>query len=72
MANCYLHFVFGVNIPGENEIADIRSVPRKIYLSLMTKKDLRVFDRYHQVVGKVENEAITRKYGKGQYFTKKS
>ena len=70
--NCYLHFVFGVNIPGENEIADIRSVPRKIYLSLMTKKDLRVFDRYHQVVGKVENEAITRKYGKGQYFTKKS
>lgn len=70
--NCYLHFVFGVNIPGENEIADIRSVPRKIYLSLMTKKDLRVFDKYHQVVGKVENEAITRKYGKGQYFTKKS
>ena len=70
--NCYLHFVFGVNIPGENEIADIRSVPRKIYLSLMTKKDLRVFDRYHQVVGKVENEANTRKYGKGQYFTKKS
>ena len=70
--NCYLHFVFGVNIPGENEIADIRSVPRKIYLSLMTKKDLRVFDRYHQVVGKVENEVITRKYGKGQYFTKKS
>lgn len=70
--NCYLHFVFGVNIPGENEIADIRSVPRKIYLSLMTKKDLRVFDRYHQVVGKVENEASTRKYGKGQYFTKKS
>lgn len=70
--NCYLHFVFGVNIPGENEIADIRSVPRKIYLSLMTKKDLRVFDRYHQVVGKVENEAITKKYGKGQYFTKKS
>lgn len=70
--NCYLHFVFGINIPGENEIADIRSVPRKIYLSLMTKKDLRVFDRYHQVVGKVENETITRKYGKGQYFTKKS
>lgn len=70
--NCYLHFVFGVNIPGENEVEDIRSVPRKIYLSLMTKKDLRVFDRYHQVVGKVENEAITRKYGKGQYFTKKS
>ncbi len=70
--NCYLHFVFGINIPGENEIADIRLVPRKIYLSLMTKKDLRVFDKYHQIAGKVENEVLTEKYGKGQYFTKKS
>lgn len=70
--NCYLHFVFGVNIPGADEVADIREVSRKIYLSLMTKKDLRVFDKYHQIAGKVENEASTRKYGKGQYFTKKS
>lgn len=70
--NCYLHFVFGVNIPGADEVADIREVSRKIYLSLMTKKDLRVFDKYHQIAGKVENEVLTEKYGQGQYFLKKS
>lgn len=70
--NCYLHFVFGVNIPGADEVADIREVSRKIYLSLMTKKDLRVFDKYHQVAGKVENEVLAGKYGQGQYFLKKS
>ena len=70
--NCYLHFVFGVNIPGADEVADIRKVSRKIYLSLMTKKDLRVFDKYHQIAGKVENEVLTEKYGQGQYFLKKS
>lgn len=70
--NCYLHFVFGVNIPGADEVADIRKVSRKIYLSLMTKKDLRVFDKYHQIAGKVENEVLTEQYGQGQYFLKKS
>lgn len=70
--DCYMHFVFGVNIPSETEVQSISQVPRKIYLSLMTKKDLRVFDKYNQVVGKVENEVVWNKYGKGQYFTKKS
>lgn len=70
--NCYCHFVFGVNIDD--------NFSRKIYLSMLKKKDLRVFDEYHQVIGESRNylkpdgTIDTNKntgYGTSQQFTKK-
>ncbi len=66
--NCYCHFVFGVNIDD--------NFSRKIYLSMLKKKDLRVFDEYHQVIGESKNYlepdgTIDNNYGDGQFFTEK-
>jgi len=69
---CYCHFVFGVNIDD--------NFSRKIYLSMLKKKDLRVFDKYHKVIGESRNylkpdgTIDTDKntgYGKSQQFTEK-
>lgn len=67
--DCYCHFVFGVNIDD--------NFSRKIYLSMLKKKDLRVFDEYHQVIGESRNYlksdgTIDADYGKAQQFTEKN
>ena len=71
--NCYCHFVFGVNI---ND-----NFSRKIYLSMLKKKDLRVFDEYHKVIGESRNYLKSdgtidtdenTGYGTSQQFTKKN
>lgn len=70
--NCYCHFVFGVNIDD--------NFSRKIYLSMLKKKDLRVFDEYHQVIGASKNYLKpdgtidtdeNTGYATGQFFTEK-
>lgn len=70
--NCYCHFVFGVNITD--------NFSRKIYLSMLKKKDLRVFDEYHQVIGESRNYLKpdgtidtdeNTGYGTSQQFTEK-
>ena len=66
--DCYCHFVLGVNITD--------NFSRKIYLSMLKKKDLRVFDEYHQVIGESKNYLnsngkIDNTYATGQFFTKK-
>lgn len=48
--NCLYHFVFGVNFPDGNQ-----GEPYKVYISAVKGKDMRVFDKYHQVVGKSLN-----------------
>lgn len=68
-SNCYCHFVFGVNITD--------NFSRKIYLSMLKKKDLRVFDEHHQVIGESKNYLnsngeIDETYATGQFFTKKN
>lgn len=66
-SNCYCHFVFGVNIDD--------NFSRKIYLSMLNKKDLRVFNEYHQVIGESKNYIsdgeIVGGYGITQQFTEK-
>ena len=63
--NCYCHFVFGLNVKQsdyETLIGSSSSVKNiKIYLSLISKKDDRVFDQYHKAVGVLSNSAITKK-----------
>nr|DAI30464.1 MAG TPA: hypothetical protein [Caudoviricetes sp.] len=70
--NCYCHFVFGVNIDD--------NFSRKIYLSMLKKKDLRVFDEYHKVIGESRNYLKpdgtidtdeNTGYGTSQQFTEK-
>ena len=66
--NCYCHFVFGVNIDD--------NFSRKIYLSMLKKKDLRVFDEHHRVIGESKNYlkpdgTIDKSYGTSQQFTEK-
>lgn len=46
--NCLTHWVFGANIPERTKYFNI-------YLSLTKFKDMRVFDRHHQIVGKSTN-----------------
>ena len=62
--NCYCHFVFGLNVKQsdyETLIGSSSSVKNiKIYLSLISKKDDRVFDKYHKAVGVLSNSAITK------------
>lgn len=48
--NCLYNFVFGVNFPKDNQ-----GEPHKVYISAVKRKDMRVFDKYHQVVGKSLN-----------------
>lgn len=67
--DCYCHFVLGVNITD--------NFSRKIYLSMLKKKDLRVFDEHHQVIGESKNYLnsngeIDNTYATGQFFTKKN
>ncbi len=63
--NCYCHFVFGLNVKQSDYETLIGSSPSvkniKIYLSLISKKDDRVFDQYHKAVGVLSNSAITKK-----------
>ena len=62
--NCYCHFVFGLNVKQsdyETLIGSSSSVKNiKIYLSLINKKDDRVFDQYHKAIGVLSNSAITK------------
>ena len=62
--NCYCHFVFGLNVKQsdyETLIGSSSSVKNiKIYLSLINKKDDRVFDKYHKAIGVLSNSAITK------------
>lgn len=64
--NCYYHFVFGVNIPENWD----RSQPYRIYLSRIAKKDMRVFDKYHQEVAKSLNYVdYPNAYALGENFS---
>ena len=73
----YFHFVFGVNLKHKedgsfDESFDENGTPCvKIYLSLLSSKDKRVFDKYHNEIGKIENYLGSDKpYGKQQYYKK--
>ena len=63
--NCYCHFVFGLNVKQSDyetlsgSSSSVKNI--KIYLSLISKKDDRVFDQYHKDVGVLSNSAITKK-----------
>ena len=63
--NCYCHFVFGLNVKQSDyettsdSSSSVKNI--KIYLSLIGKKDDRVFDQYHKAVGVLSNSAITKK-----------
>lgn len=63
--NCYCHFVFGLNVKQSDyetisgSSSSVKNI--KIYLSLISKKDDRVFDQYHKAVGVLSNSAITKK-----------
>ena len=62
-----MHFVFGVNITQE----DIERGYVKIYASLLTKKDTRVFGTNNKVVGKIVNYQDAdndKNYGEKQYY----
>ena len=63
--NCYCHFVFGLNVKQSDyeTLSGLSSSVKniKIYLSLISKKDDRVFDQYHKAVGVLSNSAITKK-----------
>ena len=60
-----LHFVFGVNLSSE----DFERGYVKIYASLLTKKDTRVFDDSNKVVGEIVNyEDSDKNYGEKQYY----
>ena len=59
------HFVFGVNITDEDKIKKYI----KVYISVLTKKDTRVYDKKHNVVGNSLNYVkSTKKFGKEQYY----
>ena len=59
--NCYCHFVFGLNVKqSDYETPSGLSKNIKIYLSLIMKKDDRVFDKYHKAIGVLSNSAITK------------
>lgn len=65
--NGSLHFVFGVNITEK----DIQNGYVKIYLSLLSTKDTRVYDEKNNLVGEIYNYADVnndKKYGEGQYY----
>ena len=64
--DCYYHFVFGINIPEDWD----RTKPYKVYLSNVARKDMRVFDKYHQVIGKSLNYAEhPEQYALGENFS---
>lgn len=48
-----LNFVFGVNVDEE----DFNKRRLEIHISLITHKDMRVFDKFHNVIGEVKNVA---------------
>ena len=59
------HFVFGVNITDEDKAKKYI----KVYISVLTKKDTRVYDKKHNVVGNSLNYVkSTKKFGKEQYY----
>ena len=59
------HFVFGVNITDEDKVKKYI----KVYISVLTKKDTRVYDKKHNVVGNSLNYVkSTKKFGKEQYY----
>ena len=59
------HFVFGVNITDEDKAKKYI----KVYISVLTRKDTRVYDKKHNIVGNSLNYAkSTKKFGKGQYY----
>lgn len=65
--NGSLHFVFGVNITEK----DIQNGYVKIYLSLLSTRDTRVYDENNNLVGEIYNYADLnndKKYGEGQYY----
>lgn len=60
-------FVFGVNLTEE----DITNKYVKIYCSLVSNRDERVYDYKNQVIGTIENYVDSEKnYGEEQYFKK--
>lgn len=64
--DCLYHFVFGVNLPD----MDKNSEPFKVYISGIKRKDMRVFDKYHQVIGKSLNYAEhPEQYALGENFS---
>lgn len=66
--NGTLHFVFGVNLTDE----DFERGYVKIYASLLTKKDTRVFGVNNKVIGEITNyEDSNKKYGEKQYYVLK-
>ena len=66
VANGTLHFVMGVNFTQ----AEIDSGYVRIYASMLTKKDTRVFGRNNLVVGEVVNykDNTDFNYGENQYY----
>lgn len=46
--NCLTHWVFGANVPERTKYFNV-------YLSLTKFKDMRVFDKHHQIAGKSTN-----------------
>lgn len=71
-AKCY-HFVFGVNLTDEDKVNGQWKNTIKIYASLVTSKDKRVFDLNNQPIGEIINYAKdnTYSFGEDQYFIKK-
>lgn len=56
-----MHLVFAANLDGYE--------PFDVYLSTVSKRDMRVFDEYHRVIGRAANYANgSLEYGKKQYY----
>lgn len=65
--NSLMKFVFGVNLTDE----DLRHHTVKVYASLVSNRDTRVYDQNHNVVGEVVNyldENNEKPYGQNQYY----
>ena len=65
--NGSLHFVFGANVTE----SDLKNGYIKIYLSLLSTKDTRVYDQNNNLIGEIYNYADvnnTKKYGEAQYY----
>lgn len=67
-----LKFVFGVNINDEdwNNLDEFNRPHIKIYLSLLSTRDTRVYDRRHNLIGEIYNYNIndSREFGEDQFY----
>ena len=60
-----LNFVFGVNLTEE----DKQKGEIRVYASLVSNRDPKVYDEYHNIVGKVHNYYDgSKNYGEAQYY----